>query len=108
MGVHLLRRYEMATCDWCNKEMLDDSIISCDGNHAVDFPDGTKLPALPYENEYREEDHHCHDCNVKPGGFHHPGCDMERCPKCKGQLISCGCLDTEDDENIIDALWRMN
>jgi hypothetical protein len=33
------------------------------------------------------------------GGFHHPGCDTEECPKCHGQLISCGCLDdSEDDE----------
>ncbi len=35
----------------------------------------------------------CHDCNVTKGNFHHRGCDMERCPKCKGQLISCGCYD---------------
>jgi len=34
----------------------------------------------------------CHDCCTPAGGFHHPGCDMERCPKCGGQLITCGCL----------------
>lgn len=38
----------------------------------------------------------CHDCNAAWGNFHHPGCDMEECPKCHGQLISCGCLDDED------------
>lgn len=26
-----------------------------------------------------------------------PGCDMEECPKCHKQLISCGCLDDDDD-----------
>ena len=33
----------------------------------------------------------CHDCNVAVGQYHHNGCDMERCPKCSGQLISCFC-----------------
>jgi hypothetical protein len=31
----------------------------------------------------------CGDCGVMPGGVHHFGCDMERCPSCDGQLISC-------------------
>ena len=33
----------------------------------------------------------CHDCGVKAGYVHHYGCDMERCPKCGDQLISCDC-----------------
>jgi hypothetical protein len=28
---------------------------------------------------------------VLEGEFHKPGCDMERCPFCLGQLISCDC-----------------
>lgn len=38
----------------------------------------------------------CHDCNIENGGVHHPGCNAERCPKCGGQLISCGCLDEDE------------
>lgn len=37
----------------------------------------------------------CHDCKVTDGGVHHPGCGMERCPLCGGQLISCGCIGIE-------------
>jgi len=33
----------------------------------------------------------CHDCNVEEGQLHVFGCDMERCPFCGKQLISCGC-----------------
>src|SRR5262249_14094682 len=33
----------------------------------------------------------CHDCGVAHGGYHHPGCDVEECPRCGRQLISCNC-----------------
>jgi len=37
----------------------------------------------------------CHDCGVKEGELHKDGCDMERCPKCGRQLITCDCSDAD-------------
>ncbi len=34
----------------------------------------------------------CGDCEAKEGQLHEIGCDMELCPFCGGQLISCDCI----------------
>jgi hypothetical protein len=88
----------MALCDWCEHEMTADTVKTCTGNETVYFSGSESLPSLPYTGPGKR----CHDCNVARGGKHHPGCDMERCPKCGGQLISCGCLDEDDGDDYED------
>jgi hypothetical protein len=38
----------------------------------------------------------CDDCGVARGQLHFIGCDLEPCPRCGGQAISCNCF-YEDD-----------
>ena|SRR5215467_15224475 len=33
----------------------------------------------------------CHDCGVIMGQLHIPGCNVEECPNCQTQLLSCDC-----------------
>jgi len=78
----------MSECKFCGLEML--GAVGCT-ICTIKFPDGEILPSVAYKGKKL-----CHDCWVEPGSYHHPGCDMEKCPKCGGQLISCGCLEGND------------
>lgn len=77
-----------AICDICKGDMLEvDGCVP----HAYGKKGGKKLyPAVP-ENIQSDGVSRCHDCGAKPGHLHHPGCDMERCPKCGSQAIGCDC-----------------
>lgn len=42
----------------------------------------------------------CDDCLVEKGQYHVLGCDMEECPVCAGQLISCECWCDSDGADL--------
>ena len=82
-----------AICNVCDGDML--VVAGCvKGEIEID---GKKYKQIKYGDEGRGWDmtKRCHDCGCLPGKYHHPGCDVEACPRCHGQLISCGCLDEE-------------
>jgi hypothetical protein len=64
--------------------------------------DGKLFPRVRYGEEaddWGADRAPCHDCAVIKGEFHVPGCDVERCPSCDGQVIGCDCFyDDEEDE----------
>jgi hypothetical protein len=60
---------------------------------------GKPYNRIPYGGEgddWGADQRPCHDCAVTKGQFHVPGCDVERCPRCGGQAISCDCAYEED------------
>ncbi len=83
----------MAICAACGNEML-----TAQGCVRIDYTfkgDAKVYPPIVYGAEADDwgglSGRTCHDCFCTPGGFHHHGCDVERCPRCAGQAISCEC-----------------
>lgn len=78
----------MVKCKDCKKEML--KAYSCDEKFRK-----IKINGKMYSRNtsYFDVNKRCHDCGIlnKKGNIHHYGCDIERCPACKGQLLSCIC-----------------
>lgn len=93
-------------CRYCCREMT--SAHGC-----VEAPlhcDSKPVRRIPFGSE-RGFDHlgRCGDCGVVRDSFHHPGCDVERCPCCFGQAIMCWCdfderlLEEDEDEETFDV-----
>ncbi len=83
----------MAICMWCAREMTTALSCSASALHR----DGQLVEMLRWGSEpgWRANGR-CGDCGVMPGGFHHLGCDVQRCALCDNQMISCGCRFDED------------
>ena len=82
----------MAKCEVCEQEMRLSN--SCTANAIIL---GTQGDFYERDASYYDDNDRCHDCGIinRKGNFHHLGCDIERCPKCGHQLISCGCSEDQ-------------
>lgn len=69
----------------------------CDGDRTITYADGTELDPIAFSKN-DQPGGECHDCGAFPGEYHHPGCDMERCPRCNGQYFICDCATEEKRE----------
>jgi hypothetical protein len=93
----------MALCTYCDQEMLDGvscapEVIVIDGAEHKPVRWGTEIGWAPAHAR-------CGDCGTPPRGVHHHGCDIEECPACHRQSITCGCRwasdpppDDDDDD----------
>jgi len=83
-------------CSYCEREMtggvscIEVPVVLADGEHKA-IPWGEEVPSWEGED--------CHDCGVPKSGYHHPGCDVEQCPRCFWQLISCSCAHEPRDQS---------
>jgi hypothetical protein len=87
----------MATCEYCEQEMTTGATCTVRRLHV----EGAVVRLAPHRPPRRRgvtSGERCGDCGVRPGGFHHPGCDLQRCPLCHDQLLSCACIFDEDED----------
>ena len=82
----------MSVCAYCGIEMTKTT--TCIKPLLIAKSRNGSYSVYKRDAKYFDTDKRCHDCGIenKPGNIHHLGCDMERCPKCGEQLISCVCF----------------
>lgn len=94
-------------CQWCQQDMQSPDTRTCTLGHYDDYVGHGSVDRIRYGLERGSHalmpDEQCHDCNVYAGGYHHPGCDVEQCPICFGQVIACDCETTADTDSDDDT-----
>lgn len=89
----------MAVCEDCEQEML--TAASCTVDELM-----MRGERFPRQRAFHPtgRDGRCGDCGIQAGGLHHLGCDLEPCPRCGRQLLSCGCAWADDETEELLAL----
>jgi hypothetical protein len=71
----------------------------------ITMKDGRVLPRVRYGEEpddWGADRHPCRDCRVVKGQYHVAGCEVERCPSCGEQFMSCSCELAGDSDGDAD------
>lgn len=75
-------------------------------------PDWSREELKAFKDRWEEDEYNnhrrCHDCGVKVGEYHHPGCDMEECPRCRKQYFINDCITEEKKELWERRGWSWN
>ena len=84
----------MGKCQVCGRDMLtadgcSASTVQINGKRYKRIKCGDPQDFMPD----MKPGERCGDCGALVGHYHHWGCDIERCPACHGQLLSCLCKD---------------
>ena len=93
------RQGDYYLCDLCRTPMGAPEDEGCRVK-TLPLEDGGQVTRVRYGQEPEdwgaESGDPCGDCRAPAGGVHHWGCDVERCGRCGGQLITCECPYAEE------------
>ena len=79
------------TPDWPERVLAAQQLTTA----TIDGHTYTRIRYGEEQRDYGADRGACRDCGVVKYQYHVPHCDVERCPKCGGQMISCDCGDPE-------------
>lgn len=94
----------MGRCEDCGQDMA--AALTCVVDHLHQGGRPVMMVRYGKERRWPNPSKRCGDCGVGLGGYHHLGCDIQECPLCGRQLLSCGCAYDERERDQDDGDFR--